>query len=356
LDNTEQDTGFVVTPHRLITGLLLLIIVTSVVMLIISGITGSTLGLVSAAVSSVLFFGLLTAHRRGWRYSAHALVLAAIVLTITGNPEELTLRQISFTVLIPAVLAALLLPWYWAIGAFIICVIGIGAQSGFQGPLFQPDVLVLATLIGIGAGFAGAFGRSAQRVAERNARRAEEALAHAEAQARELVDANELMGEQLDQQSKLLELVNTLETPVVPLAAGMLLAPIVGHVDTRRAQALTTRLLHEASSQRAKLVVLDIAGVSVMDTSVAKALVHTVHALRLLGCEVALSGISASVAMSLIHLGVNLDEVRTVRSPQEALANYLGSATPSAQRGEIPRLKSITTPLNTNGNEQVSHN
>jgi rsbT co-antagonist protein RsbR len=197
---------------------------------------------------------------------------------------------------------------------------------------------------------------AAQRKAEENALRARQAKDRAEAQALELAEANELMNEQLDQQSKLLDLVNTLETPVVPLAAGMLLAPIVGHVDTRRAQALTTRLLQEASAQRAKLVVLDIAGVSVMDTSVAKALVHTVHALRLLGCEVALSGISASVAMSLIHLGVNLDEVRTVRSPQEALANYLGIDEPTAQRAGAHRLTSAATPLNTNGNGHISRN
>ncbi|HET9221255.1 MAG TPA: STAS domain-containing protein, partial [Roseiflexaceae bacterium] len=196
---------------------------------------------------------------------------------------------------------------------------------------------------------------TAQRKVQENAQHADQERARAEAQAHELAEANELMNEQLDQQSQLLELVNTLETPVVPLATGMLLAPIVGHVDTRRAQALTTRLLHEASAQRAKLVVLDIAGVSVMDTSVAKALVHTVHALRLLGCEVALSGISASVAMSLIHLGVNLDEVRTVRSPQEALANYLG-ATPQERRPESPRRKTSLKPLGLNGNGKVSNN
>jgi rsbT co-antagonist protein RsbR len=79
-------------------------------------------------------------------------------------------------------------------------------------------------------------------------------------------------------------------------------------MDSRRAEALTKRLLQEANSQRAKLVVLEIAGVSVMDTSVAKAVIHAVYALRLLGCDVSQSGISASVAMSLIHLGVRLCE------------------------------------------------
>ena len=196
----------------------------------------------------------------------------------------------------------------------------------------------------------------APRRAEENAQQAEAHRATAEAQAQELADANELMTEQLDQQSKLLELVNTLETPVVPLADGMLLAPLVGHMDSRRAEALTKRLLQETNAQRAKFVVLDIAGVSVMDTSVAKAVIHAVHALRLLGCEVALSGISASVAMSLIHLGVNLDDVKTVRSPQEALANYLGAVEPATQRAEAPHLKGAATPLKMNGNGHISRN
>jgi anti-anti-sigma regulatory factor len=127
-------------------------------------------------------------------------------------------------------------------------------------------------------------------------------------------------------------------------------------MDSRRAEALTKRLLQETKSHRAKFVVLDIAGVSVMDTSVAKAVIHAVHTLRLLGCEVALSGISASVAMSLIHLGVNLDDIKTVRSPQEALANYLGTAESAAQRAGVPHLKSATTPLKTNGNGHISRN
>jgi len=190
---------------------------------------------------------------------------------------------------------------------------------------------------------------TAHRSVQEHAGRAEEARAHAERQAQELAEANELMTEQLDQQSQLLDLVVTLETPVVPLAEGMLLAPIVGHMDSRRAEMLTKRLLQEASTQRARLVVLDIAGVSIVDTAVAKSLLQTVQALRLLGCEVTLSGISASVAMALIHLGVSLEDVRTVRSPQEALAQYLGSAAvPSRSRAPLERQTSAPPPK-TNG-------
>ncbi len=156
------------------------------------------------------------------------------------------------------------------------------------------------------------------------------------------------MNTQLEQQKELLDLVMTLETPVVPLADGVLLAPIVGHIDTRRAEALTKRMLQEASTQRARLVVLDIAGVSIVDTAVARALIHAVQALRLLGCDVALSGISATVAVSLIHLGVDLEHVQTVRSPQEALANYFSALhrTPPTPAPAQPNLSGAAINLN----------
>lgn len=114
--------------------------------------------------------------------------------------------------------------------------------------------------------------------------------------------------------------MSTLETPTITLAEGVLLAPIVGALDPRRAQALTARLLNEASAQRAQRVIIDISGVTSVDTQVAQALVQTARSLSLLGCRVTLTGVSASVAMTLTHLEATLDGIHIVRSPQEALA------------------------------------
>ena len=121
------------------------------------------------------------------------------------------------------------------------------------------------------------------------------------------------------QQQQLLGLVTTLETPVVVLAEGVLLAPVVGRLDSQRAAALTARLLTAASGRRARLVVLDIAGVSAIDADVARALLQSVRALRLLGCAVTVTGISAEVAMSFTRLSISLGDVATAQSPQEAL-------------------------------------
>ena len=129
---------------------------------------------------------------------------------------------------------------------------------------------------------------------------------------------------QNEEQRRLLELIATLEIPAVAIADKVLLAPIVGHLDSQRAKTLTTKLLEEVHKRRIELAILDITGVQEVDTVVAKALLDTARALRLLGCQVTLSGVSASTAMTLIHQGVVFEGVRTVRNPQEALSSAVG--------------------------------
>jgi len=302
--------------------------------------------------------GLLFMAWRGGQYerysrSATPVVVAVLLLLITREPY-LT-QQVTLAIFLPSILALVLSSLFWVIGCAVMVFVGLILLTEGQS-IYTDDLqtLVIFTMVIGGMVLARLVTDTAYRKAEENARQAEEARDRAEHQARELIEANELMSDQLDQQGQLLELVTTLETPVVPLAEGMLFAPIVGHIDSRRAQALTTRLLEQTSVQRARLVVLDIAGVAVVDTAVAQSLLHMVQALRLLGCEVILSGISASVALALIHLGVNLEEVRTVRSPQEALAQFLNSTaqTPGDQPMHIK--KDALLPIKPNG--QVPNN
>jgi anti-anti-sigma regulatory factor len=140
-----------------------------------------------------------------------------------------------------------------------------------------------------------------------------------EMQQTKLIRANEQLQQQLASERELLNLISALETPVVSLAEGILLAPIVGHIDSRRADTLRAHLLEVVHNNRTRLMILDITGVTTIDTSVAQALMLTIQALRLLGCNVIVSGISAAVALTLTHLGVDMSNVETVRSPEEAL-------------------------------------
>jgi rsbT co-antagonist protein RsbR len=251
---------------------------------------------------------------------------------------ERYLHELVFSIFVAPILALILASPAWVIGSSATILVVLLFRAGFQGVYAQPATIVAYFIVIGGMILARLVTETALRAAEEHARQAQAEKARAEAQAHELVDANELMTVQLDQQRQLLDLIASLETPAVPLAEGVLFAPIVGHLDTRRTQALTARLLQDASEQRARMVILDITGVSMMDTAVAKALLNTARSLRLLGCDVTISGISSAVALTLVHLGINLDEVRTARSPQEALANYLGRPALRVVNGAAARI------------------
>jgi anti-anti-sigma regulatory factor len=309
-----------------------LLLAAALVSTVRSFFAGAMLSLIFNAGAIALLAGILVAHVRGWRWSRQATVFSALALVIIAAGTA-PMDQLFFTALfIPMVVAAALLAPAWTLIVFGLTLLGIVVSVGIAqgsisaatlGPTFGFTNLLLETLTAAGVAVAGVIARESQRAAEANADRLAEEKSRAERQARELSEANEQMNTRLDQQRELLDLIAALETTAVPLAEGVLLAPIVGHIDTRRAQALTSRLLDVAGEQHARLVVLDISGVPLIDTAVAKALLNTAHALRLLGCQVTLSGISANVAMTLVQLGVGMDGITTVRSPREALTGVV---------------------------------
>lgn len=148
---------------------------------------------------------------------------------------------------------------------------------------------------------------------------ADNRAADAEAARQQAEEAQRTIAKQYDEQKQLLDLVSVLETPVITIGEGVLLAPIVGRLDSRRAEHLTQRLLNAVHTHRANAVIIDIAGVPTVDTMVAQLLIRTAQSLRLLGSRVVLTGITAETAMTLSHLGVSLNDMKTVRDPQEAL-------------------------------------
>lgn len=124
---------------------------------------------------------------------------------------------------------------------------------------------------------------------------------------------------QNNEQTRLLELVQTLEMPIIPIGQNVLVMPLVGSLDSRRADAIQRRLLEEITRLRARTVVLDVTGISIVDTAVARQLLRTAQAVRLLGAQTLLSGITATVAQTLVSLGVNLNDLTPVSDLGQAL-------------------------------------
>ncbi|MDZ4722054.1 MAG: PAS domain S-box protein [Roseiflexaceae bacterium] len=111
-----------------------------------------------------------------------------------------------------------------------------------------------------------------------------------------------------------------LSTPLIPLADGLIVMPLVGTIDAARAQQVMEILLEGIARLQAETAILDITGVKMVDTQVANSLLRVARAAQLLEAQVILTGISAEVAQSLVQLGADLGSIVTLTNLQAGIA------------------------------------
>jgi anti-anti-sigma regulatory factor len=114
-----------------------------------------------------------------------------------------------------------------------------------------------------------------------------------------------------------------LSTPLIPINDRIMVMPLIGSIDSRRAQQVLQTLLSGIADSRAEVAILDITGVSVVDTQVANALVQVAQAVRLLGAQIMLTGIRPEVAQILVSLGIDLQGIITHSTLQSGIAYAL---------------------------------
>jgi rsbT co-antagonist protein RsbR len=118
------------------------------------------------------------------------------------------------------------------------------------------------------------------------------------------------------QQQELLEL----STPVVQLWRGVLALPLIGTLDSARTQVVMESLLQAIVETGSSIAIIDITGVPVVDTLVAQHLLKTVAAARLMGADCIISGIRPQIAQTIVHLGVEINDVLTKATLADAFA------------------------------------
>lgn len=125
-----------------------------------------------------------------------------------------------------------------------------------------------------------------------------------------------LMTKRLSDQSRALM---EMSTPVTALWQDILMLPLVGFIDSRRAQDIMNVMLAKIAETRSRLFILDISGVAVVDTAVANHLIKITKATRLMGCDCTISGISPAIAQTVVELGIEVGDIRTTATLRDAV-------------------------------------
>jgi rsbT co-antagonist protein RsbR len=122
-----------------------------------------------------------------------------------------------------------------------------------------------------------------------------------------------------DQSEQLLEI----STPVVKLWDGVMAVPLVGTLDSARAQVVMERLLQALADTSSPFAIIDITGVPAVDTQVAQHILKTIVAARLMGADCIISGIRPQIAQTIVALGIEFSDIVTKASLADALTHVL---------------------------------
>jgi rsbT co-antagonist protein RsbR len=117
--------------------------------------------------------------------------------------------------------------------------------------------------------------------------------------------------------------IRELSTPVMEVWDGILCLTVVGIVDSVRSAQMTEVLLRAISEKATRCAIIDITGIDVMDTKTVDHFVRMAKAVRLLGAECVLTGVSPNIAHTMVDMGVDLADIATHRSLREALRTFV---------------------------------
>ena len=142
------------------------------------------------------------------------------------------------------------------------------------------------------------------------------------------------------QQEDMLEL----STPVVTLWDGIVALPLIGTLDSARTQVVMETLLQAIVATDSRVAIIDITGVATVDTLVAQHLLKTITAARLMGAECILSGIRPQIAQTIVHLGIDLQEITTKARLSDAFRVALDRTGRKVVRVDKPGVAAASKP------------
>jgi rsbT co-antagonist protein RsbR len=264
--------------------------------------------------------GALVAYLRGWERARYLVIVVVVLLIGVFLEGEFLTTRVAMEVFLPPVIALILAEPPWVLGAGATTIAIIAVRSGGQSTYLAVDNLVIYAVLVGGMVLSRLAVDTAQRLAVANAR-ADAARRDAEARAQELGRRNDDLQRLLSENAQQRDLIHELSVPILPLTDSALILPLVGALDSARLLHAQERALNAVYTMGARLLIVDVSGVLLIDTQVARGLVAMVQAVRLLGVDVALVGIRGEVAHTIVGLGLDLGALAIFRDVRSVLQN-----------------------------------
>jgi rsbT co-antagonist protein RsbR len=310
----------------------------------------STQVLIPVAISLIVQTIVIVLARRGSVDLAGGILVGMAIIGITGGAIFSNDSLITPMFLVtPLLMAAAALQPVWIIVALIGVLTGMGLIYTMLLPVTLPEsiaalrsaifvvsglIILFAALIGvlISVGHTHLQRRLHDEVKRANLANAELKVLNEELDRRVQMQTEALRKtlQELEQQTlhqdQLLkeiagqrEVIRELSLPILPVGREVLVAPLIGALDQERMQQLQSQVLKRVERIHARLLILDVTGVPIIDTHVAQGLMNLVQGLRLLGANVALVGVRPEVAQTIVALGVHLRDVEVFSDLGSAL-------------------------------------
>ncbi len=249
---------------------------------------------------------------------------------------------------VPLLMAAIVLRPLWIIVTFGGVLAGMAVVAGTVG---SPENILLRNIQFFAIGLVSLFATFTSTLNSTGNQRLQQQLRAAAQQADQTAHALQTLNEELDlrvhmqtetlqqilqeleertvYQEQLLKdlteqraIIRELSLPILPIGSDVLVVPLIGALDGERIQQLQTQALKHVERVRARMLILDVTGVPLIDTHVAQGLTALIQGLRLLGADVVIVGVRPEVAQTIVGLGIQLQGVR--------IFSDLGSALRSA--------------------------
>jgi len=310
----------------------------------------STQVLIPVAISLIVQTIVIVLARRGSVDLAGGILVGMAIVGITGGAIFSNDSLITPMFLVtPLLMAAAALQPVWIIVALIGVLTGMGLIYTMLLPVTLPEsiaalrsaifvvsglIILFAALIGvlISVGHTHLQRRLHDEVKRANLANAELKVLNEELDRRVQMQTEALrktlqeLEQQTFHQDQLLkeiagqrEVIRELSLPILPVGREVLVAPLIGALDQERMQQLQSQVLKRVERMRARLLILDVTGVPMIDTYVARGLMDLIKGLRLLGANVALVGVRPEVAQTIVALGVHLRDVEVFSDLGSAL-------------------------------------